>query len=69
MGALGLGLGLVVALPASRLLEGLLFGIDAHDAATVLAVSAGLAAVTLAACGLPARRALRVDPIVALRSD
>jgi len=46
-----------------------LFGVTAHDPATIAVVIAFLMAVTLAACWIPARRATRVDPIVALRYE
>jgi putative ABC transport system permease protein len=66
---IGLGIGLCVALGAARLLAPLLYGIGANDPATMTAVAAGLAAVALTACYLPARRAMHVDPSVALRCE
>jgi len=68
---LGVGLvaGMVGALLASRLLQRLLFGVAPHDPATLIAVAAIIAAVGIAACWLPALRAARVDPAVALRSE
>ena len=66
---IGLGIGLCVALGAARLLAPLLYGIGANDPATMAAVAAGLAAVALTACYLPARRAMRVDPSEALRCE
>ncbi len=66
---IGLGIGLVVALGAARLLSPLLYGIGANDPATMAAVALGLSAIALAACYLPARRAMRVDPSVALRYE
>ena len=65
----GLAFGFAVALAVSRLLTGLLFGIKATDPLTFLAVAALLTLVSLAACYIPARRATRVDPIVALRYE
>ena len=65
----GLALGTVGALALNRFIESLLFGIDALDAVTFAAVPAVLAAVAVAACLIPARRATRVDPMVVLKSD
>ncbi len=65
----GLTLGIGVALVASRLLRGLLYGVEPTDATAFAAAAAVLAATALAACYIPARRATRVDPIVALRAE
>jgi putative ABC transport system permease protein len=67
--ALGLGAGLVIALLFGRLLQNQLFGIDAHDPLTLAAVAALLGGVALLASWLPARRAVRVHPLEALRDD
>jgi hypothetical protein len=66
---IGLGIGLCVALAAARLLAPLLYGIGANDPATMTAVAVGLAAIALSACYLPARKAMRVEPSVALRYE
>jgi putative ABC transport system permease protein len=66
---LGLVLGLVVSLSGSRILSSMLYEIGAADPGTFLAVSVLLAAVALLACYLPARRATKVDPMVALRCE
>jgi putative ABC transport system permease protein len=67
--AAGLALGLAAALGATRVLESLLFGVAATDPPTLVGVSAFLALVALLASFLPARRAARVDSMVALRAD
>jgi ABC-type antimicrobial peptide transport system permease subunit len=65
----GLAAGAVGALAASRLLRGLLFGVAPHDPTTLVAVALILGGVGVAACWLPALRAARVDPAVALRAE
>jgi predicted permease len=67
--ALGVALGIAGALAASRVLAGFLFGVTPTDLAVFVSVPALLGIVALGACVIPARRAARVDPVTALRSD
>jgi putative ABC transport system permease protein len=67
--AVGAAIGLAGAAALSRSMEGLLFGVEPTDPLTFVAVVTTLLLVTLAACYLPARRATRLDPTQALRSD
>jgi predicted permease len=67
--AFGLTLGLAGALVLTRVLGSLLYDVSPHDPSTFLGVAVLLTAVTLFACYLPARRASRLDPLVALRSE
>jgi putative ABC transport system permease protein len=66
---LGLVLGLAGALLFARALARLLFGVTSSDPATLLAVLAVIGGVALLASYLPARRAVRVDPLTALRQE
>jgi len=65
----GLALGAVLAFVASGALRSLLFGVAPHDPTTLVGVAGVLALVGVAACWLPAARAARVDPAIALRSE
>ncbi|HUJ30679.1 MAG TPA: ABC transporter permease [Candidatus Acidoferrum sp.] len=65
----GAAVGVGVALAVTRYLTSMLYGVRANDPVTIVAVSLLLALVALAACYIPARRAARVDPIVALRYE
>ncbi len=66
---IGVGIGLTLSLLASRLLGSLLVGVSARDPFVYVVVPLLLAAISLLACYVPARRAARVDPLVALRQD
>jgi putative ABC transport system permease protein len=62
-------IGLTGAFALTRLMSSLLFGVSTTDAATFVAVAVGLMLVGVFACYLPARRATRVDPLIALRYE
>jgi len=69
LSCVGIAIGVSVALVLSRYLDSMLYGIHANDPGTIVAVAALLACVALLACYIPARRATRVDPMVALRYE
>jgi putative ABC transport system permease protein len=66
---IGIAIGLVASFALTRLMKGLLFGISATDPVTFIAISLLLAVIGLLASWIPARRATRVDPLVALRYE
>jgi ABC-type antimicrobial peptide transport system permease subunit len=67
--AAGVGLGLLLSLPAGRLVRSSLFGVTPADPVTYLLIPAVLLLVALVSAWLPARRATRVDPVIALRNE
>ena len=69
MALIGVAIGIAVALGLTHLMVNILFGVSATDPLTFLGVATLLVLVALTACWIPARRATRVDPLVALRYE
>jgi putative ABC transport system permease protein len=67
--SLGIAIGIAMALVVLKAMTGFLYGIEATDPATFASLSVLLLAVAMLACYVPARRAARVDPIVAMRAE
>jgi ABC-type antimicrobial peptide transport system permease subunit len=69
LSVIGVVIGAIAALMTARLASGLLFNVPATDPATYVAIAILFFGVSLAACWIPARRAMKVDPMVALRHE
>jgi len=67
--SIGVAAGVTAALAITRLMKSLLYGIHPADPLTFVAVSLLLSAIAIVACYIPARRAMKVDPMVALRYE
>jgi putative ABC transport system permease protein len=69
LAAIGVAIGAAVAVAVARLMTTLLYGVSAGDSLTFIGVTVLLACLALMACYIPARRAMRVDPLIALRNE
>jgi putative ABC transport system permease protein len=69
LAAIGIAIGVGVSLALTRVMGSLLFAVNAADPMTFITVGAGVACVALIACTIPGWRALRIDPLVALRRE
>jgi putative ABC transport system permease protein len=69
LASVGVGIGVVCALALTRLMAKMLYGVSPSDPATFLTIAGLLLLIAMAACYVPARRAMRVDPSIALRYD
>jgi len=69
LAGIGTAIGVVAAVVLTRVLASMMFGLGSTDAFTFAAVSSGALIVALLACYIPARRATKVDPLVALRNE
>ena len=67
--AAGLAVGVPATLALTRVIGSQLYGIEAHDPLSILAAAAGVAVVAMLAAFFPARRAMRIDPVRALRYE
>ena len=67
--ALGLAVGVGGAMAATRLMQGLLFGVTPNDPETLVGVAVVMAAIGVAACWIPARRAAKIDPAITMRGQ
>jgi putative ABC transport system permease protein len=66
---LGIGAGVAATFGAGRVMRGMLYGVEPHDPPTIALIAVGLAAAAFVACCLPAAKAARVDPVIALRQE